>query len=61
MDANQIKQAIKNSNLVPNTEIGMHTRAIIAGDYTLNQLLANAVEWYGFDGYAHETALMDTM
>jgi hypothetical protein len=61
MTESQIKQAIKNTNLVPNIDIPMHTRAILAGDYTLRQLLDNAGSWYSFDGYAHEDALMDTM
>ena len=61
MNANQINQEIKASKLVPDSDIPMHTRAILAGDYSLRQLLANAGAWYSFDGYAHETALMDTM
>lgn len=61
MTKTQLISAIKNSGKVENDDASMHADAILAGNYTLAELFANASAFYGYDGYAHEDALMDTM
>ena len=61
MTKTQLIAAIKNSGKVENADAAMRADAILAGDYTLADLFANAAAFYGFDGYAHEDALMDTV
>ena len=61
MTKTQLIAAIKNSGKVENADAAMHADAILAGDYTLADLFANAAAFYGYDGYAHEDLLMDTM
>ena len=61
MTKTQLIAAIKNSGKVENSDAAMHADAILAGDYTLTDLFANAAAFYRYDGYAHEDALMDTM
>ena len=56
MTKTQLIAVIKNSGKVENADA-----AILAGDYTLADLFANAAAFYGYDGYAHEDLLMDTM
>lgn len=53
----QIAKTIFNSNKIPNNDIDMHVRAILAGDYTLRELLANADEFYSMGGYTLEYEL----
>ena len=57
----QLYKAIFDSNLVPNSDIKIHVKAIERGDYSLVDLLENAREFYFFDQYAHETILIDHM
>ena len=54
---NQIATVIFNSNKIPNSDIDMHVRAILAGDYTLQELLANADAFYSVSGYTLEYEL----
>ena len=61
MTKTQLIAAIKTSGKVENADAAMHADAILAGDYTLAELFANAAAFYGFNGYAHEDALMDSM
>ena len=53
----QIATIIFNSSKIPNNDIDMHVRAILAGDYTLQELLANADEFYFMSGYTLECEL----
>ena len=53
MDKTQLIAVIKNSGKVENADAAMHADAILAGDYTLADLFANAAAFYGYDGYAH--------
>lgn len=61
MNVAQLTQAIKVSGRIPNEDADMHANAIFAGEYLLSDLFANASAFYSYDGYAHETALVDTM
>ncbi len=61
MTKTQLIAAIKNSGKVENSDAAMHADAILNGDYTLPELFANAGAFYGYNGHAHEDALMDTM
>lgn len=53
----QIAAIIFNSNKIPNSDIDMHVRAILAGDYTLQELLAHADKFYSMSGYTLECEL----
>jgi len=57
----QITAAIFNSDKIPNVDIDMHVRAILAGDYTLQDLLANADAFYSMDGYTLDGELQFLM
>lgn len=46
----QLRAVIFNSCKVPNADIEMHVRAILAGDYTVRDLLENADAFYGTYG-----------
>ena len=55
--AEQLRALIFNSGKVPNTDIEMHVRAILAGDYTVQDLLANADAFYNMSGQAMDYEL----
>ncbi len=57
MNAMQIAKVIFNSNKIPNNDIDIHVRAILAGDYTLQELLASADAFYSMIGYTLEYEL----
>lgn len=61
MDTTQIAKVIFNSNKIPNNDIDMHVRAILVGDYTLQDLLANADAFYSMDVYALDAELQFSM
>ena len=42
----ELYKIIRQSNLIPNEDIKMHVNAILAGDYSLNELLSAARSWY---------------
>ena len=61
MNKSQLVAVIKASGKVPNYDAAMHAEAILEGAYTLADLLGRADAFYGFDEYAHESALMDSI
>ena len=61
MDKVQLIAAIKASGKVENAEAAMHADAILGGAYTLAELLAEADSFYGYDGYAQEALLADSI
>ena len=60
MNRTQLVAAIKASGKVNNDDAAMHADAILEGAYTLADLMDRADAFYGFDEYAHESALMDS-
>ena len=61
MNRNQLIATIINSGKIENQDAAMHADAIIAGDYTLVELFANATSFYAFDGYKHDDELQMEM
>ena len=61
MNKRQVIEVIKASGKIENADASIHADAILAGEYTLATLFANASAFYNFDGYAHDDMLMDSM
>jgi hypothetical protein len=57
----EIHKAIWDSGLVPNEDISMHVNAILAGDYSLNELLSAAPSWYNTSYSKVQDSLEDTL
>ena len=57
----ELYKVIRQSNLVPNEDIRMHANAILAGDYSLNDLLSTAPSWYNASYSKVQESLEDTL
>ena len=57
----ELHKVIWDSGLVPNEDISMHVNAILAGDYTLKDLLSAAPSWYNASYSKVQDSLEDTL
>ena len=57
MSIRNLVETIIASGKIPNEDSMMHAHAILDGQYTLIQLLADADAFYSFNGYAHDAEL----
>ena len=57
----ELYKLIRQSNLIPNEDIRMHVNAILAGEYSLNELLSAAPSWYNASYSKVQDSLEDTL